>query len=282
MMRVGLTMFVTDTTIDIVTLAQKAEALGFESLFVPEHPIIPVEMATPFPSGGPVPEWYKKTIDPFCGLAAAAAATTHLRLGTGICLVPEREALVTAKQVATVDRLSNGRFEFGIGVGWLREESEIFKVDFPRRWTQTREHILAMKACWGPDPSEFHGQYVDFPKLWCHPKPVQQPHPPVLIAGEGPGMARRLAGFGDGWFPRYRGSTPASIEEGRKRIADALRGAGRDPDGFSVSLFGAKADKAEIRSFLDAGCDRVVLMAPSEDEPKTVARLEQWAAEVLL
>ncbi|HKI97675.1 MAG TPA: LLM class F420-dependent oxidoreductase [bacterium] len=281
MSKFGLTMFVTDETIDIVTLARKAEALGFESLFVPEHPIIPDKFDTPFAAGGPLPDWYRKTIDPFCGLAAAAAVTTKLRIGTAICLVPERDPLLTAKEVATVDLLSGGRFEFGVGAGWLREESEILGVDFPRRWTQTKDYVLAMKACWGPHPSEYHGKYADFPALWCDPKPVQKPHPPVLMAGEGAGVARRIAEFGDGWLPRWRGLTPQALQDGRKRVEDAMRAAGRDPATLTVSVFGGQPDKEKARDFLNAGAERVILMLPSEDEAKTTARLEEWAGLLL-
>ena len=281
MSSIGLTMFVTAETIDIVTLAKQAEALGFESLFVPEHPIIPVKMATPFSGGGPLPEWYKRTVDPFCALAAAAAVTTHLRIGTAICLVPERDPLITAKEVATIDRISDGRFEFGIGAGWLREESEIFGVDFPRRWSQTKDYMLAMKACWGPHPSEYHGRYTDFPALWCEPKPVQNPHPPVLMAGEGDGVARRIAEYGDGWLPRWRNATPQSLETGRRKIEQAMRNHGRDPATLTVSVFGGQPDKQKIDDFFNAGADRVILMLPSEDEAATVPRLEEWAGLLL-
>jgi probable F420-dependent oxidoreductase len=281
MSSIGLTMFVTAETIDIVTLAKQAEALGFESLFVPEHPIIPVAMSTPFSGGGPLPEWYKRTIDPFCGLAAAAAVTTNLRIGTAICLVPERDPLITAKEVATIDRISDGRFEFGIGAGWLREESEIFGVDFPRRWSQTKDYMMAMKACWGPHPSEYHGRYADFPALWCEPKPVQKPHPPVLMAGEGEGVARRIAEYGDGWLPRWRNTTPKSLETGRRMIEQAMRNHGRDPAMLTVSVFGGQPDKQKIDDFFDAGADRVILMLPSEDEAATVPRLEEWAGLLL-
>ena len=282
-MEYGLCMFVTDYTIDIVTLAKTAERLGFKMLLVPEHPIIPVEMKTPFAgrSDGVLPEFYKHTIDPFVALAAAAAATETLRIGTGICLVPERNPLITAKEVASVDLISKGRFDFGIGAGWLRDESEIFGVDFPRRWAQTREYMMAMKACWGADPSEFSGKYVNFPKLWCHPKPVQKPHPPILMAGEGEKLAERMAEYGDEWLPRFRNITPETLTEGRKRIEDAMSGKGRDASKLKVNLFGATADKENNEKFFAAGADRIVLMMPSENEEKSVARLEQWAADLM-
>ncbi len=280
-MKVGIGIFATGYSINIVTLAKKAEELGFESLWVPEHPIIPVDMTTPFSGGGPLPEQYKHLLDPFAGLAAAAGATSKLVVGTGICLVPERNAIITAKEVATLDFVSGGRFEFGIGAGWLREESEIFQVDFPRRWTQTREHIMAMKALWAEGEAEFHGKYVDFPKMWCSPKPVQKPHPPILIAGELERAASRVAEYGDGWFPRARHATPASLEAGRKKIEALYQEAGRDTAQLTVSLFAAPAEKDSNRQFAEAGADRVIHMLPSEGEEKILPMLEQMAAELL-
>ena len=282
-MNVGLTIFVTSYTIDIVSLARHAERLGFESLFVPEHPIIPADMKTPWPGGkdGVLPDWYKRTIDPFVGLAAAAGATKKLKLGTGICLVPERDPLYTAKEVATLDHVSNGRFLFGIGAGWLKEESDVFKVDFPRRWTQTRDHILAMKALWKDELSEYHGKYVQFPKLWCHPKPVQKPHPPILIAGELEKSAERVADYGDGWFPRGRAIDAAGVEAGRKKIEKLFRERGRDPKTLTVSAFAAPPDKTNNRQFFDAGADRVIHLLPSEPEAKVLPLMEKWAAELL-
>jgi probable F420-dependent oxidoreductase len=282
-MKYGLTMFMTDYTIGVLELARLAENLGFESLFVPEHPIIPVEMTTPF-AGNPegiLPDFYKHTVDPFVAMSAAAAVTTKLRVGTAICLVPERDALITASQVASVDFISGGRFEFGIGAGWLREESEIFGVDFPRRWSQTRDHILAMKACWGQHPSEHHGKYVEFPQLWAEPKPVQKPHPPILMAGEGEKVASRIAEYGDGWLPRARALDPAGVEAGRAKIEQALRDAGRDPAALTVSLFGAAVEGTDTTGYGNAGCDRIIFMLPSEDEAKTTARLEKLAGEVM-
>lgn len=280
-MKVAIGIFATEYSIDIVTLAKRAEALGFESLWVPEHPIIPVEMTTPFAGGGPLPEQYRHLLDPFAALAAAAGATEKLRLGTGICLIPERNALLTAKEVATLDVVSKGRFEFGIGAGWLREETEILGGDFPRRWTQTREHIMAMKALWTQEEAEFHGAYVDFPKVWCNPKPLQKPHPPILIAGELDKAAARVAEYGDGWFPRARGSTPESLEAGRKKIEGLYKERGRDTSNLTVSLFGAKPDQETNRRFGDAGADRAIHMLPSEGEETIVPMLEQWAAELL-
>ena len=282
-MHIGITIFLTNYTIDIVTLARHMEKMGFESLWVPEHPVIPAEMRTPWPGSkeGVLPDWYKRTIDPFVGLAAAAGATTKLKLGTGICLVPERNPLYTAKEVATLDQVSKGRFLFGIGAGWLREESELFGVDFPRRWTQTREHVMAMKALWNGELSEYSGKYVRFPKLWCHPKPVQKPHPPILIAGELDKAAQRVADFGDGWFPRGRAIDAKGVEQGRKKIEALYRERGRDPKSITISIFGADADKASNKSFADAGAERVIHMIRSEDEKKSLQTLEKIAGNVL-
>ena len=282
-MKVGITQFVTDRTIDIVSLARHCERLGFESLWVPEHPVVPVDMTTPFPGSadGKLPDFYKRLMDPFVGLAAAAGATEKILLGTGICLVPERNPLYTAKEVATVDRVSNGRFLFGIGAGWIGEEAEVFGVDFPRRWTQTREFVQALKVLWSEEHPEFHGKYVDFPKVWCYPKPIQQPHPPILIAGELERMAARVADYGDGWIPRGRAIDPAGVEQGRARIAGLYRERGRDPAQLTVSIYGADPDRESNRRFADAGTDRVVHMLPSKGEAETVKQREHWAAELL-
>ena len=279
-MKVGVIMFCTGYSIGIVQLAKLAEQLGFESLFVPEHPAIPKDPATPFPSGGPIPRHYKETIDPYVGLAAAAAATTKLRLGTGISLIPQRNPLFTAKEISTLDLISNGRFEFGVGAGWLKEEVEMFGGDFAHRWAHTRDHVLAMKALWGPDPSEYHGKYAKFGPTHLFPKPIQKPHPPILIAGEGEHAAARVAEYGDGWLPRGRNFTPQDVEAGRKKIEGLWKAKGRKGK-FTISLFAAKPDKQSNRDFTNAGCDRILHMAPSEDEGKTQALLQKWAAEVM-
>jgi probable F420-dependent oxidoreductase len=279
-MKLGVIMFVTPYSIGIVPLAKLAERLGFESLFVPEHPAVPVNPSTPFPAGGPIPRHYKETIDPFVGLAAAAAATTKLVIGTGICLVPQRNPIVTAKEVATLDLISGGRFEFGVGAGWLKEEVELFGGDFPHRWAQVKDYVLAMKACWGPDPSEHHGKYANFGPIHLFPKPVQQPHPPVLIGGESDKALNRVATYGDGWIPRGRGFGPKELEAGRKKIEAGWKAKGRKGK-FTVTVFAAPPDKQANRNLFNAGADRILHMAPSEDEAKTKTLLEKWKAEVM-
>src|SRR6266851_3483016 len=174
-MKIGLALPFTELTPNPADFARKAEELGFESLWIPEHPILPVNPATPFPTGGPIPEIYAHMCDPFVALSMAAAVTTRLKVATGVCLVPERDPIVTAKAIATLDNYSAGRFIFGIGAGWLKEESEMLGVDFARRWTQTREYVAAMRELWTKPEASFDGRYVKFPPVRCYPKPVQQP-----------------------------------------------------------------------------------------------------------
>lgn len=279
--KVGLSMFVTSYSLDVVTLAREAERLGFDSLWLPEHPVIPEKVETPFLSGGPIPEFYRHTIDPFVGLAAAAAATKTLLLGNGICLLPERNPLFTAKEAATVDLISGGRYQLGIGAGWLREESELLGVDFPHRWSQTRDFALALKALWSDKPTAYEGKYIKFPPLWCEPNPVQRPHPPIHIAGELKYAAQRVAEYGDGWFPRGPNALPPAVEEGRKRIEGLLRERGRAPSALTVSIYRSDPDKTLIHSYFDAGADRVILILPSQPGEKVLPLMEQWAAQLL-
>ena len=279
-MKLGVSLFCTGYSIGIVPLAKLVEQLGFESLFVPEHPAVPKDAATPFPSGGPIPRHYKEVMDPFVGLAAAAAVTTKVRLGTGICLVPQRNPILTAKEIATLDLIFGGRFEFGIGAGWLKEEVELFGGDFPHRWTQTREYVQAIKACWGPDPSEFHGKYANFGPTHVFPKPVQQPHPPVLIGGASDKALRRVATWGDGWIPLARTVTPKDVEMGREKLGALWRQKGRKGK-FTVTVYAAKPDKQGNQDFFNAGADRVMHTAPSENEAKTRELLQKWKAELM-
>jgi probable F420-dependent oxidoreductase len=291
-MKIGVCLLMTDYGFDVTGLARKVEALGFESLWAPEHGVIPVDFKTDLPRSEAqgVPVIYQHDhihhmLDPFVWLAAAAAATERLVLGTGICLVPERDPIHTAKQVASVDRLSGGRFLFGIGAGWLRGESEVFKVDFPRRWSQTRDYVLAMKNLWTEEISEYHGPYVDFPPLICSPKPVQRPHPPILIAGELERAAERIAAYGDGWMPRVRHNSPyadpALLEPARREIEGRLREQGRDPGAFTVTAWDATPEREANRRLFDAGADRVVHLLITREEAAAHRQLEAWAADLL-
>src|SRR5579884_3732721 len=201
-MKVGVFYFPTDYGINIAELAKALEDRGFDSLFVPEHTHIPLSRKSPFPGGGELPKRYSHTHDPFVALSFAAAATKKLRLGTGICLIPERDPIVTAKCVASLDQLSGGRFEFGIGGGWNVEEMENHGARYETRFKLMRESVLAMKALWTQDEAAYHGDMVNFDPVWSYPKPTQQPHPPILLGGETDYTLRRVVEYCDGWFPR--------------------------------------------------------------------------------
>jgi probable F420-dependent oxidoreductase len=273
-MDIGLVYFPTDYTIEPAALARLAEERGFESLFVCEHTHIPVDRETPWPAGGELPRDYWHTYDPFVALAHAAGATERLKLGTGICLVVERDPITLAKEVASLDRLSGGRFLFGVGAGWNREEMENHGTDPRRRFSIMRERIEAMKAIWTEDEAEYHGEHVDFDPIWSWPKPVQRPHPPVLVGGGGEKVFDRVIAYGDEWFPIRVGSPDAlgeRIDELQSRAADA--GRGRIP----VTLFGAAPDVGILERLRDAGVTRALFGTPSA-EPGEVERLvDEWA-----
>src|SRR5207244_1860172 len=199
-MKIGVNMTLSSQSIDVAVLAHKAESLGFESLWLPEHPIIPVRVTTRYQGSpdGAIPPSMSDIADPFLALARASAVTTTLKLGTGICLVPERNPLLLAKEIATLDHFSNGRFLFGIGAGWLQEETEIMGGDFAHRWGQTREAVLAMKELWTKTESKYSGQFYNFPAVRSFPKPAAKPHPPVLLGGSSKYVFRRIVEWGDG------------------------------------------------------------------------------------
>ena len=282
-MNIGISTFPTDYSTDIALLARWAEEMGFESLWVPEHPIIPVETSSPWPGSadGVIPKAYADIVDPFVALGRASAVTSTIKLGTGICLVPERNPLLLAKEVATLDMYSSGRFLFGIGAGWLKEETEIMGGDFPHRWTQTREAILAMKSLWTEVESEYHGRYYDFPSVYSFPRSVQRPHPPVYLGGMARNVFKRIVEWGDGWMPNR--VTPDDIRSGRQKLDALAVEAGRAPDSISISVFGQPADRDLISDLFDAGADRV--MVPVEtadvDEDAAFERLSRIAESVL-
>jgi probable F420-dependent oxidoreductase len=281
-MHVGIIMFVTHKTIDIITLAQKVEALGFESLWLPEHPIYPVHVETWFPGSpdGKAPEFYRQLVDPFVALGAAAVATRTLKVATGICLVPERNPLLLAKEVATLDFVSRGRFLFGIGAGWLREEAELLGADFPHRWTQTRDAVLAMKELWTKDEASYQGSYYSFPPLWLYPKPVQKPHPPVILGGEAKNVLKRVVQYGDGWLPRGTMTKAEELATARKELDRLATAAGRDPKSLTISVFRAEPDPASNARYAAAGVDRVLHLIPSLPEAQALEALEKLAATV--
>jgi probable F420-dependent oxidoreductase len=257
----GVGMFSTGYAIRPDELAREAEARNFESLWLPEHTHIPASRRTPFPGGGNLPREYWSTYDPFVALTMAAAATKNLRLATGVCLVIERDPITTAKQVASLDVLSNGRFIFGIGGGWNVEEMENHGTDFRKRWRVLRERMLAMKRIWTQNEAEFHGEFVNFDPIWSDPKPVQKPHPPVLMGGDGPTTFDRIIEFCDGWMPLgYRSQQLAEKVSALRRRAEQ---AGRDPKSLNVTIFGAKPDRATVEEFESAEVDRLVFMLPA-------------------
>ena len=271
-MRLGISAFPSETGIDVATLGRALEERGFESLFVPEHTHIPVSRLTPMPGGGEMPEEFRHTPDPFVVLGAVAACTERLLLGTGICLVVERDPIVTAKEVATVDLLSGGRMLFGVGGGWNREEMENHGTSFAERFDLLRERVLAMKALWTNDEAEFHGAYVDFDPVWQWPKPVQSPHPPVILAGNGPKSIARAAEWADGWMPiAGRGDTAEQIEALQKSAAER----GRGP--LPVTVFGAPPKPAILAGYAAAGVERALLALPSTPAPDTLRRLDRYA-----
>jgi probable F420-dependent oxidoreductase len=276
-MDIGAFIFPTAYSIRIDELARALEERGFESLFVTEHTHIPASRRTPWPGGGELPKEYAHTLDPFVGLMAAAAATSRLRVGTGICLVIEHDPIVLAKVVATLDLLSNGRVLFGVGAGWNAEEMEHHGTAFPTRFRVMRERVLAMKAIWTQDEAEFHGEFVNFDRIWSYPKPVQRPHPPVLLGGEGRHTLRRVVEFCDGWFPRGRAGVDMVLAQLQDLRAEAAR-AGRDPKTISVSVFGGKPDPSALDRYREAGIDRYVLPLPSEGRERVLSILDQHAA----
>jgi len=280
-MTVGVSVPLPAYTVDAAFIGRKAEELGFESLWYAEHPILPVHSDSPFPgTGGEIPWTYRHFSDPFIALARASGVTSKIKLCTGITLVPERNPLVLAKEIAALDLYSGGRFIFGIGAGWNREETTMMGGDFDHRWAQTRESVEAMKELWTKDEAEFHGQYYNFPPVYCYPKPVQKPHPPVILGGHAKNVLQRIIRWGDGWLPNR--SNPAQIEESRKILDTLATERGRDPSSITISVYGQAPDRDLIQSFLNAGADRVVV-APQhcETESEMGEQLERIAEAVI-
>jgi probable F420-dependent oxidoreductase len=270
----------TADAIDPAALAKRAEELGFDALWLPEHPIMPVATSSPFPLGGPIPAFYAEFMDPFVGLARASAVTQTLKLGTGICLVPEHNPLLLAKEIATLDQYSGGRVLFGIGAGWLKEETEIMGGDFAHRWTQTRDAILAMKALWTMEEAEYHGRYYDFPPVRSFPKPAQQPHPPIILGSiTSRQVFQRIVAWGDGWMPV--GVSPEELQHGRERLNQLAAQAGRDPRSIQVVAFFAPPDRDALQAFEEAGADGAVIALDTAGEQAVLATLEALAQRVL-
>jgi probable F420-dependent oxidoreductase len=267
-MELGLAILLTDYSIQPARLGSLAEERGFESLFLAEHTHIPVSRETPYPGGTELPREYSHTIDPFVGLAAAAAVTERLKVGTGVCLVIERDPIVTAKEVATLDHVSGGRVLFGVGAGWNKEEMRNHGTDPSRRWGLMRERVEAIKAIWTQEEAEYHGRYVDFDPIWSWPKPVQKPHPPVLVGGAGDKVLDRVVAYGDGWIPN-RVKSPEELGERIAELQRSAEAAGRER--IPVTVFGAKAEQRLLERFEAAGVNRSLFYL-RPDEPAEVER----------
>jgi probable F420-dependent oxidoreductase len=274
-MKYGVYQFNTDYAIRADELGREVEARGFESLFVPEHTHIPASRKSPWPGGPNLPREYWRTLDPFVTLTAAAAVTTRLKVGTGICLVIERDPITLAKEVASLDHISRGRVLFGVGGGWNAEEMAHHGTDFASRWKILRERIAAMKEIWTKDEAEYHGKFVNFDALWAYPKPVQKPHPPILMGGSGPHARQRAVDFDGHWMPIVGRD---SIEEGLADLRQRAEKAGRDPATVTVSLFGARPDEAKLSAWRDVGVHRALFNLPSAGRDEVLPLLDKYAA----
>ena len=272
----GCFYFPTDYGMDPVELARAMEARGLESLFLCEHTHIPVSRRTPFPAGGDLPKRYVHTHDPLVALSFIAAATENLKLGTGICLLAQRDPIVTAKAIASLDRMSNGRFIFGIGGGWNVEEMESHGVAYKTRFKQMEEHVLAMKALWCEEEASFEGEFVRFESSWSYPKPLQSPHPAILLGGETDHTLRRVVRFCDGWFPRAsHGFSPADGMARLQRIADQE---GRARDSLQVTVFRAPPEAASVAEMREAGVNRLLFELPDAGRDEIMAALDRFSA----
>lgn len=269
-------MFPTDYAIDPAALAKEVEDRGFDSLWFPEHSHIPTSRESPYPGGGDLPRMYSHTYDPFVALTAAACATTTLKLATGICLVIERDTINTAKEVASLDRLSGGRFLFGIGGGWNREEMADHGTNPKTRMRLMGEQIKAMKELWTKEEAEFHGEFVDFDPSWAWPKPVQDPHPPVYVGGMGPGVEDRVLDFGDAWLPQRVGpDNIGQFEERANALQQRAADAGRDR--IPMSLFGAETSSEALDGYRRIGLDRAIYGVSSADRDTVLKELDELA-----
>jgi probable F420-dependent oxidoreductase len=271
----GVLIFLTDYGIDGTELARAVEERDFDGLFLTEHTHIPTSRETPWPTGGELPRRYLHTFDPFVALAAMAAVTERIALGTGVCLVPQHDPITLAKTIASLDRIANGRFELGVGPGWNREEMANHGVDPRRRTARMLEHIAAMREIWEKDEAEYHGEFVDFDPIWSWPKPVRMP--PVLIGGEGPTVLDRVLSHGDGWLPRRVGRD--DMEAFAERVAQLRsRAAEAGRERPTVTVFGAVPKPDVLAAYADAGVDRVLYELPDAEAGEVLRALDTFAA----
>ncbi len=273
-MRFGLAMFSADFAAPPQRVAALVEQYGFDSLLFPEHTHIPVSRDTPYPAGGELPREYSHTLDPFVACTAAAMATSELKVGTGICLVAQRDPIITAKEAASIDHLSGGRFLFGVGAGWNVEEMANHGTDASRRFGLMRERVEAIKAIWQQDEAAYHGKRVDFDPIWSWPKPVQRPHPPVLVGGNGRTAPERVLAFGDEWMPNRVGDDQKVAARIQKLIRRGREEAGRE---IGVTLAVAPTDPAAIERYEEAGVHRCQWYLPPSDLAAVERALERYA-----
>jgi probable F420-dependent oxidoreductase len=274
-MRHGITIFATDRSIDIVRLAREVEDRGFDSLYIPEHTHIPVSRITPPPTGdAELLDDYKRTLDPFIALAAAAAVTDRIRLGTGIALPAQREPIVTAKAIATLDLVSSGRTVLGVGFGWNEDELANHGVSMQDRRAVSREHVLAMQALWRDDVAEFQGEHVTIAPSWSWPKPAAGKVPVLIGGGTGPKLFSHIAEYADGWIPVGGAGLSASIPELQRLVAEA----GRDPSTLEIVPFGSLPDPGKLEHFASIGVTECVFRIPSAGADVVLPILDEWAA----
>jgi probable F420-dependent oxidoreductase len=275
-MQIGAAMFFTDYSMAPAELGRALEERGFESLWAPEHSHIPLSRKSPFPSGGELPKQYYDAMDPFVTLSVAAAATKKLKLGTGVCLVIQRDTIQTAKAVASLDEVSGGRFLFGIGGGWNQDEMEDHGTVYATRFKKMREQIEAMREIWTKSKPEYHGETVDFPPMMTRPKPVQNPLP-VIVGGAFPHGARRALRYGNGWIPHSRRPHYEDVTDFLPQFRQMAAEAGRNPAEVPVTVWGAAENADRLQRYRDQGVARVVVSLPSEPAAKTLPRLDRWA-----
>lgn len=276
-MKFGASMFFTGYSITPAALARAMEDRGFDTLWGPEHSHIPLSRKTPFPLGPELPKRYYDVMDPFVTLAVAAAVTTTLKIGTGVCLVGQRDPIQLAKSVASIDQVSGGRFLFGIGNGWNQDEMENHGTVFATRHKLVRERVEAMKAIWTQDAAEYHGEFVDFAPVATWPKPVQKPHPPILIGGAFPYSARRAIRYGNGWMPQVTATDKTPLSELIPRFRQQAAEAGRDPATMPIIIGAQPPDPSLIESYARLGVDMVYPSLPSEPADKILPMLDSWA-----
>jgi len=275
-MHVGVDIFLTDYSINPIELGPALEQRGFESVWLPEHSHIPLSRESPWPGGGDLPKRYYDTLDPLVALGAMSAVTTKLKLATGICLVVQRDPIHLAKEAATIDRLSGGRLILGVGGGWNAEEMADHGTEFGSRFKVMRERIEAIRTIWTQPKPEYHGEFVDFGPMMQWPKPVQKPHPPIIVGGGFPHGARRAAQYGDGWMPL--GARGWDVAQTLPKFEAMVRAAGREPADLDLTVFGIRPDADEIARMRDAGVRRITLSLPSDDRDSALRKLDEFVS----